>query len=234
MGRLGISIYPEKSSLKEIREYIDLATENGFDRIFICLLSIDIEKKEETIEKFKSINNYAASKGMMIIADVSPRIFKELNIGYDDLSFFREIGAHGIRLDMGFTGNEESLMTFNKDGLMIEINMSNDTKYIDTIMDYMPNREKLIGCHNFYPHNHSGLNYEHFLRCSENFKKHGIRTAAFITSQNKDTFGPWPVTDGLPTLELHRKNVVGSIREEELFILDIIKPWQKFIFSEEI
>ncbi|MBM6839850.1 DUF871 family protein, partial [Clostridium saudiense] len=62
----------------------------------------------------------------------------------------------------------------------------------------------LIACHNFYPHNYSGLNFDHFMKCTENFTKYGLRTAAFITSQNEDTFGPWPVTDGLPTLELHR------------------------------
>ena len=28
-----------------------------------------------------------------------------------------------------------------------------------------------------------------------------------------------------------RTNVVGHIREEELFILDSLKPWQKFRFS---
>ena len=48
-------------------------------------------------------------------------------------------------------------MTFNSQGLKIEINMSNDTHYIDTIMDYCPNRSQLVGCHNFYPHRFSGL-----------------------------------------------------------------------------
>jgi hypothetical protein len=30
--------------------------------------------------------------------------------------------------------------------------MSNNTNYIDTIIDYMPNKDNLIACHNFYPH----------------------------------------------------------------------------------
>lgn len=204
MGKFGISIYPEKSNLEDMKNYIDLATDNGFDRIFTCLLSASVDEKDKIVNKFKTINDYAASKGMMVIADVSPKVFKALDISYKDLTFFKEIGAHGIRLDMGFTGNEESLMTFNEQDLMIEINMSNDTNYIDLIMNYMPNKEKLIGCHNFYPHNYSGLNYDHFIKCTNNFKKYGLRTAAFVTSQNKVAFGPWPVTDGLPTLEMHR------------------------------
>ena len=145
-------------------------------------------------------------------------MFNDLGISYKDLSFFKEIGADGLRLDMGFTGSEEALMTFNPEGLKIEINMSNNTRYIDTIMDYMPNKENLIACHNFYPHNYSGLNFDHFMKCTENFTKYGLRTAAFITSQNEDTFGPWPVTDGLPTLELHR-NLPIDVQAKHLIAL---------------
>ena len=38
MGKLGISIYQEKSTEQEIKNYIDKAAENGFSRIFSCLL----------------------------------------------------------------------------------------------------------------------------------------------------------------------------------------------------
>lgn len=204
MGKLGISIYEEKSTEKEIYDYIDMAHKYGFSRIFSCLLSVQ-DTKENIMKKFKSINDYAHEKGFEVIVDVSPRVFGELGIGYNDLTFFKEIGADGLRLDAGYSGSEESLMTFNPQGLKIEINMSNNTNYIDTIMNYMPNKENLIACHNFYPHRYSGLNFEHFMACTERFKKYGLRTAAFITSRKEGTFGPWPVTDGLPTLEMHRE-----------------------------
>lgn len=200
---LGISIYPEKSSKKEILDYIELCSRYGFKRIFSCLLSVN-KPKEEIKSDFKEINAFAKSKGFEIIVDVSPRVFDELSISYKDLSFFKDILADGIRLDAGFGGLEESLMTFNKEDLLIEINMSNDTHYIDTIMDYMPNRRNIIGCHNFYPHNFSGLTLEHFQKCTQNFKKYGLRTAAFVSSQKEGAFGPWPSTEGLPTLEIHR------------------------------
>ena len=204
MGKLGVSIYPDKTSEKEIYDYLEKAAECGFSRIFSCLLSVE-DTKENIIKKFKNINEFARNKGFEIIVDVSPRVFDDLGISYKDLSFFKEIGADGLRLDAGFSGSEESLMTFNPEGLKIEINMSNNTNYIDTIMDYQPNKENLIACHNFYPHRYSGLNFNHFMKCTERFNKYGLRTSAFITSQNDNTFGPWPVTDGLPTLELHRK-----------------------------
>ncbi len=203
MRRLGISIYPEKSDKRTILEYIDRAASAGFSRIFSCLISVE-KGREEIKQDFTEINLYARRKGFEIIVDVSPRVFGELGISYSDLSFFKEIAADGLRLDMGFTGNEEAMMTFNPYGLIIEVNMSNDIHTIDTIMDYRPNIYKLYGCHNFYPHSYTGLGVDFFKSCSQRFSNYGLKTAAFITSQNENTFGSWPVTEGLPTLEIHR------------------------------
>lgn len=203
MRKLGISIYPDKSSVEEMKDYIVKAEAAGFQRIFSCLLSVN-ETKEVIKEEFIEINQFAKEHGFEIIVDVSPKVFADLGISYDDLSFFHEIGADGVRLDAGFGGSQEAMMTFNPYDLKIEINMSNDTRYIDTIMDYAPNQYNLIGCHNFYPHPYSGLNEEFFLDCTENFTKYGLRTATFVTSQNDGSYGPWPVSDGLVTLETHR------------------------------
>lgn len=138
MRRLGVSIYPEKSSENKIKNYLKEMAAIGCSRIFSCLLSAE-ESKDEIIKRYKAINEYAHSLGYEVIVDVSPRVFNKLNIGYDDLVFFDEISADGLRLDVGFTGAEEALMTFNEYGLKIEINMSNNTHTIDTIMDYQPN-----------------------------------------------------------------------------------------------
>lgn len=220
MRRLGISIYPEKSDKQTILDYIDLAAEAGFKRIFSCLLSVNKSKEEIKVD-FREINLYAKQKGFEIIVDVSPRVFGELGISYQDLSFFKEIGADGLRLDQGFTGSEEALMTYNPYDLIIEINMSNDVHTIDTIMDYKPNRYRLYGCHNFYPHNYSGLDLDFFVSCSKRFKKYGLQTAAFVTSQNENTFGSWPVTEGLPTLEMHR-HLPMDIQIQHFIALDCV------------
>lgn len=204
MKKLGISIYPEKSTKEEIFNYLDKASDVGFSRIFSCLLSVE-KSKEEIKQDFIDINKYAKSKGFEIIVDVAPNVFSKLDISYYDLKFFKDIYADGLRLDVGFTGSEEALMTFNEYDLKIEINMSNNVHTIDTIMDYMPNRVNLYGCHNFYPHIYSGLSLDYFLECTKRFKKYGLKSAAFVTSQNDSTFGPWPVTQGLVTLEMHRE-----------------------------
>ena len=204
MRRLGVSIYPEKSTVEEIKNYLEETNRLGFSRVFSCLLSVN-KPAEEIKKEFTEINTFAHELGFEIIVDVSPRVFGELNISYKDLSFFKEIGADGIRLDAGFSGLEESIMTYNPENIIIEINMSNNVHTIDTIMDYRPNKYKLYGCHNFYPHLYSGLNLDFYKECTKRFNKYGLKTATFVTSHDKGAFGPWPTTEGLPTLELHRE-----------------------------
>ena len=199
MRRLGVSIYPEKSTVEEIKNYLEETSRLGFSRVFSCLLSVN-KPAEEIKKEFTKINTFAHELGFEVIVDVSPRVFGELNISYKDLSFFKEIGADGIRLDAGFSGLED-----NPENLIIEINMSNNVHTIDTIMDYRPNKYKLYGCHNFYPHRYSGLNLDFYKECTKRFNKYGLKTATFVTSHDKGAFGPWPTTEGLPTLELHRE-----------------------------
>ena len=203
MRRLGISIYPEKDTEEHIHTYLKQAADFGAKRIFSCLLSVT-KNPEEIKAEFKRMNRYAHELGFEVVLDVSPKVFSKLGISYSDLSFFQEIEADGIRLDQGFTGNEEAMMTYNPQGLSIEINMSNDTHMVDTIMDYEPDTYHLTGCHNFYPHRYTGLSLDHFISCTQNFKKYGLHTAAFVGCASEDCFGPWIAKEGLCTLEMHR------------------------------
>ncbi|WP_300367092.1 DUF871 domain-containing protein [Brachyspira sp.] len=218
MRELGISIYPFHSKMEDNKSYIDLASKYGFTRCFMCLLSVD-RAKDEIINEFSTIINYAKDKGIKTTLDISPSVFKYLDIDYKNLDFFYKLGAWGIRLDLGFSGNEESLMTYNEYDLKIELNMSNDTNYLDNIMKYYPNTDNLIGCYNFYPHIYTGLNIELFKNSMKRFKKYSISTSAFVNAKEAD-FGPWPVSDGICTLENHR-NMPIDIQAMELFALGV-------------
>ncbi len=203
MGKLGISIYPERSTFEKDKAYLELAHQYGFKRVFTSLLQIN-DDKDKVISDFKSIVDCANQLGFEVMVDINPDLFEQLNISYDDLSFFADLGADGIRLDLGFTGAEEAKMTRNPYGIKVEINMSSGTRYVDNIMSYSPNVTNLLGSHNFYPHRYSGLDYAHFVKCSEQFRQYNINTMAFVNSHDA-TFGPWPTQDGLCTLEDHRE-----------------------------
>lgn len=203
MSKLGVSIYPSKSNVEEDKAYLKLASEYGFTRIFTSLLEITGDS-EDVIGKFKKVIAYGNELGMETTLDINPSLFDQLGVSYEDLSFFKEIGAHSIRLDLGFTGMEEALMTRNPQDLKIEVNMSSGTNYIDNVMSYQPKRENLIASHNFYPMKYSGLSREHFDKTTAQFHQYRLNTAAFVTSQVGE-LGPWPVQTGLCTLEEHRQ-----------------------------
>lgn len=216
---LGISIYPNKASKKEIIDYVKLASKYNFKRVFMNLLSTT--KSKETIkEEFSEIIGVARKANMEVMLDIAPSVFDHLKISYDDLSFFNELGATGIRLDLMFNSQQEAIMTHNKYDLDIEINISTGTKYLDHILSYEPNRKKLLGCHNFYPMEFSGLGLDNFIDMSLQFQEQNIRSAAFVTSQ-AGKMGPWPVMDGLPTLEMHR-NLPIEVQVKHLKMLDVV------------
>jgi len=217
LRRLGISIYPQYGSEKEQLAYIEKASAYGFSRIFTCLMSAANEKD---VQKLKVLTNRANELGFDVVADISPSVFQDLKLSYKDLSYFKELGLSGLRLDLGFSGLEESIMSMNQHGLKIELNMSQGTRYLEQILSYQPNKHQITGCHNFYPRRYTALSREQFMKCSRQFKEHGIQTAAMISSKDA-IFGPWPVQEGLPTLEEHRGLPI-DIQAKDLFQTDLI------------
>lgn len=202
MKQLGIALYPQHASLEEMICYVDTAYTHGFRRIFTCLMSLsDGDEKQ----KLQDITAYAANKGFRITADVSPDVFRDNNLTYRDIYVLKkQYHLTGIRLDLGFSGQEEAFMSVDASDLEIELNISNGTKYVETILSYGGNIDRIVGCHNFYPRRYTGLSREHLLATSTLFKQNHVRTAAMISSQSA-AYGPWEETPyGLPTLEEHR------------------------------
>lgn len=204
MARLGISIYPEYSAAEQNADYIRRAGSLGYKRVFTCFRSLKDKTREQIVNEFRFLADRAHEGGMEIIPDVNPRVFSEMNISYEDLSVFRDMHLDGIRLDEGFDGMKESLMTYNPQGLKIELNASTQLVYVENIMDHHPDRSRLVTCHNFYPQQYTGLSLSHFNSCNEKMKSMHLPVAAFISSSNEGTYGPCPVNEGLCTLEMHR------------------------------
>ncbi len=204
MARLGISIYPEHSKLEDDLTYIRLAGSYGFKRIFTCLLSAGDKSREELTEEFRSRIDAAHQQGMEVLLDVNPAVFEKLGASYTNLEPFKAMHADGIRLDEGFDGMRTSALTYNPQGLKIELNSSTDMGYIESVMTHHPDAKKLITCHNFYPQKFTGLSLEHFNRCNAYIHQCGLNIAAFVSSNQEGAYGPWPVNEGLCTLELHR------------------------------
>lgn len=215
---LGISVYPYKEDVKKTKKYIEKANSYGFKRIFLNLLLFDESKINDFVKSNKEIISFSKNLNMEVYVDVNPEIFKILNVDYNNLKFFKDLGVDGIRLDNVFNGDVEADLTYNEHNLKIELNASQNTEYISNIFTKKPNYKNLITCHNFYPQKYSGLSEDFFVKTTSISKKHGLRTAAFITSQNKNTHGPHEVDDKLPTLEMHR-NMPINVQLKHLIAL---------------
>lgn len=140
---LGISIYPGHSDQEKDAAYLKLASKYGCKHVFTCLLSVE-GSREKIVANFRDSIALAHSYGMEVMLDTAPSVFEALGASYDDLSFFKELGADGIRLDECFDSHKEAMMTYNPQGLTIEINAGFGDRYIDNIMCHHPKRENYL------------------------------------------------------------------------------------------
>ena len=207
--RLGISVYPERGTDEQNIRYMETAAKHGFDVLFIALLAVH-DGREAAIERYKPLTWKAKKLGFEVIADVNPMVFKHLGVnasffsGPLDLSFFTELKVDVLRLDLGLNDMEEAYLSKNKAGIKICLNGCNKYDHVGHVLGAGGDRERIMGCHNYYPHRYTGTTLANFQAGSEPFRKHHMRLEAFVSSQNPEAFGPWPVTEGLPTLEMHR------------------------------
>lgn len=203
MSKLGFSIYPEHNPAEKDKDYIDRMVKLGAVRVFTCLLSADGDV-DEIFNHYKDVIGHARDKGLEVIVDIAPSIFGKFGVESGDLKLFHDMGATGIRLDEGLSAAENARLTTNEYGLSIELNASTNDNIVGSILAFSPNRDKLMTCHNFYPQKYTGLSQTFFDKTSREMKKHNMRVAAFVGSNDKDALGPWPLKEGLVTLEDHR------------------------------
>lgn len=203
MAKIGISIYPDCSDFESDYNYIEKAARLGYRRVFTNLLESQ-DTKESLLERYGRLNQFAISLGMDVYFDVTPGVMKRFSNGAGDLSFFKELGATGLRLDESGSAHEDALITNNAEGILIEFNASSNHRHMENVLSFGANRSKIVSCHNFYPQKYTGLSFDLFVKTSEYMKSLGIPVAAFVSSQADGSFGPWPVNEGLCTVEDHR------------------------------
>lgn len=219
---LGISVYPLQSSVEENKTYLKIAADLGYKRVFTSMLELDKEKDKalQQVEQYRAVMQFAKELGMIVIIDVNPEVLEGIGIHPMDLGFFAELGASGLRLDGMFNGFYESYMTFNKHDLIIEVNGSFDTGYINNIVDLKCRKSHLWTCHNFYPEALTGLSKKNLISNQKRHEQLGLRTAAFVHATNGGLQGPWAANDGLCTLEEHRSLPI-EVQAQELYALGI-------------
>lgn len=202
MHRLGISIYPHHSTKEKDDQYMQLAAKVGFTRVFTCLLSAD-KDAEAIVHEFSDLCTRAHQYGLSVSVDTNPQVFKKLGASPLDLKIFKQMGVDIIRMDGHFSDIEDIALTVNPYNIKIEFNGSQYLN-LDRMIEKGANPHNMTICHNFYPMRYSGLSEERFTFFNSKTKDLKLKNAAFVSSNEQNTFGPWPVYEGLPTLEICR------------------------------
>ena len=202
MVKLGVSLYPEQEKLEDIDRYLAMASKYGFEKVFTSLFSVK-GTKEEIVAYFKSFTAIAHKYNMKVSGDANGEFFRAMGATETDLSVFREMGIDIIRMDFSFRDERDAILINNKEGIGIEMS-TGSVDVIEKAIANGANPKNIATCHNFYPERYSGPTLEAINKVSEYWKEKGISVAIFVSSQEKGTHGPWPVSAGLPTIEEHR------------------------------
>ena len=202
MVTFGVSLYPEQEKTAEIDRYLQVAATNGFTKVFTSMFSVN-KSKAEIMADFKQASELAHKHGMTIFVDVHPFVFETLGATATDLSIFAEMGIDGIRMDMVFGDERDVQLVDNDYGIIIEYNpMMIDA--VEPIFQNIHKKQNFQVCHNFYPQKYTALDMPFFEELSTYWHDKEVRVGAFVSSQESGTHGPWPVSDGLPSIEEHR------------------------------
>ncbi len=203
MHKLGISVYPDKTPREEVYAYLEKAAKLGFSRIFTCFLSIPDDERESYLVEFKDFMDKAHELGFEVAADTNPGVFDLIGATPDNLKPFADLGLDIIRMDGNFGTQGDIQLTRNPYNIKIEFNASMDMG-LELLINKGGNRNQMITCHNFFPERYTGLDFDLFMEFNRYWKDLNLHTAAFVSSNNENTIGPWNVFCGLPTVEFMR------------------------------
>ncbi len=211
--RLGISLYPEFATQEENFSYLERAAARGFDVLFIALLAVK-DGPEAVLARYRPYMQKAHELGFEIFADVNPMVFEQLGVQASlykgiDLSFFKELGIDALRLDLGMSDLEEAALSKNREGIKICLNGASTVDHIAHVLELGGDPSMIVGSHNYYPHRYTGFSLDFYQEATERWAKRGLRLQTFVSSNAPGAFGPWPVSEGLPTLEMHRDLPIG-------------------------
>ncbi|WP_381415269.1 MupG family TIM beta-alpha barrel fold protein [Spiroplasma endosymbiont of Anurida maritima] len=232
---IGISIYPEFSTLEKHIEYLKKASDYGYNQLFMSFLHLSKEEVKNNLSNFKKIIKQAKKLKFYVCVDISTQTLDVLKENIYELKIFKNMDVDCLRIDTPLLPVQLSIIT-HKVGIDIQINASIDDSFAQNLLDFKPIKHKISACHNFYPQQLTGLSEEFFNRTSKKYYDMGIKVSAFVGSHH-GIYGPQKTQVlELPTMEKHR-NMSISAQAKELwasgYITDILIG-NEFATDEEL
>lgn len=202
MIRLGLSLYPEKENMADIERYLATGAKYGFDLVFVSLFSVP-GTVEEVTRIFHDFGEVAHKHGYKVSGDCNFEFFHRVGATPENLKAFKDMNVDILRMDMPFNDERDATLINNNEGIDIEMG----TAMIDCVENAIKNGadpKRILTCHCFYPERYTAPALKEIDRANEYWKSKNIPVTMFVSSQVKGAHGPWPVCNGLPTIEEHR------------------------------
>ena len=187
-------------SIEKIEQYIDNAGKSGMNAVFTSL-QIPEANKKTMLKDFPLMTAAAHRNGMKVCADYGEDSTRLFGFTLEDLKSIRSLGIDILRLDGSYTNEQAAELTFNKDGMDIQLNAA-DPFLLEDLDSLEINPERTYFCHNYYPMRYTGETWKKVKKHNDIIRSHGFRVAAFVPSQTNHRA---PLHLGLPTLERHRQ-----------------------------
>ena len=179
--------------------------------------------KEEVFDYFKNFCDLAHKHGMKVSGDCNTAFFKKMGASESDISIFKEMEIDIIRMDLPYFDQRDVTLINNPYNITIELS-SCMIQAIRMALENGANPKNFSICHNFYPERYTVSDLESIRSINKELATLGIPSAVFISSNEDNTHGSWPVHDGLPTVEDHR-----WIPEADHILLNGVKAGRSFV-----
>jgi hypothetical protein len=204
---IGISVYPEFDDLKKMKVQLERAAKLGYNRLFTSmqLSALGFENSHFDVKLFKELFDFAHEFKFVTHADINKEVFESLGATVSNVKVIKDLGVDVLRLDGGFGVSEIIELTRNPFQLIIEDNPFDDeTTYekAERILDE-GNPLNYRFCHNFFPRNNTGLDFDETEVLSTYLNDLGYGVGIFMTSQTSPAILN-PSGQGIPSIEEHR------------------------------
>ena len=198
----GISIYPGlDNTYEENITLIKKAAQAGCRRLFTSLHIPETEPAVLQAELARTLY-FAKENHLEIISDVSPRTLSMLGLEKFDTAALTRLGITTLRIDFGYGAHKIAEISHNAQGMRLQLNASTITEdFLQELAEHNTDFTRIDALHNFYPRPGTGLSAEFLREKNLLLQQRGIKTGAFIPSQQKPRS---PLKKGLPSIEEHR------------------------------
>ena len=236
---VGVSLYPDLMSRKEIKQKLQEAKANKIDIIFTSaqLDNLDFSGLNSDWNNFLEFFKEAKRLNLKTSVDVSKDSLPKFKIkSNNNLKPLKDLGIYSIRIDGGYSAKEIAKFTSNKQNIKVEINASmiDDLDGWIKIIKKEGNIKNLLSCHNFFPRKYTGLGWDRFDKYNELIRKHGVKIGAFVSTQNSKS-KLCKTSFAVPTIESHRyTDIKYQIEDFKVRNLDYVIISEDSYTAEEI